>query len=226
MNHFARHALISIVLLAGCGSPADDKRPVRLAGVCYRIPEWNAMPMDASPVWPGFGSRESGRSLSLQFSSTEIARRLPGYPASGAQPGQKLLAGFFVPTSSERTERSSNERRMHLDIWYALGDFQSRALEPIEGTDLLRIYPLPGGPTWMVVTRAPDVERRDTHLQDEFWIATCSYMGPQQVRNCSLDVDVGSFDVSLHIAEADLPLRHQLASQAVQSLKAWQVPCD
>ena len=176
-------------------------------------------------MWPGFGSRESDRSLSLQFSSTEIARWVPGYPASGADAEKKLLGGLFAPTEPERAEQQSNKRSMHHDIWYALGDYRARTVEPIAGTRLFRLYPVANGPTWMVVTRVPDVELQNTHLQDDFWIATCSFVGPEQTRRCSLDIDVATLSVSLEIAEADLPRRQELATQVVQKLKTWQVPC-
>ena len=183
------------------------------------------MPMDAAPVWPGFSKRESERSLSLQFSSADVARSIPGYSASGARAERRLQAGFFSPTSQDLAQRDANKKRVHYDIWYALGDYRTRSLEPITGTGLIRVYPLAGGSTWMVVTRAPDTERRDSHLQNDFWIATCSYAGPQHVRNCSVDTDVGRFSVSLNLAEADLPLREKIASYVVETLKTWQVPC-
>jgi hypothetical protein len=181
--------------------------------------------MDDTPVWLGFGVPQSTRSLSLQFSNSSIARWVPGYPASGAAPGGRLLAGFFVPTAEEHARQKSNKRSMHYDIWYALGDFRERILEPIAGTDLYRIYPLAGGPTWMVVTRVPDVERRDTHLQEDFWLAGC-YMSQEKYRSCSLDIDVGMMFVTLYVDEADLPKRRELVNHVLQRLKAWQVPCD
>lgn len=208
---------IGILLLASCGgSSVDGRRPVRLAGDCYRIPEWNAIP-NAVP---------GDRSITLQLSSTEVARSVPGYRASGSGVRPRLLAGIFFPTEQERAQQRLNKKRAHHDIWYALGDYRARALEPISSTSLSRVYPLAGGNTWMVVTRAPDTERRDSHLQDDFWIATCNYLGTEQARRCSLDVDVGAASVSLHIAEAEVPLRQNLARHVVATLKAWQVPCD
>jgi len=205
------------MLLASCGgSSVDGRRLVRLAGDCYRIPDWNAIP-NAVP---------GDRSITLQFSSTEVARSLPGFLASGSGAGRRLLAGIFFPTEQERAQQRLNKQRAHHDIWYALGDYRARALEPISGTALIRVYPLAGGNTWMVVTRAPDTERRDSHLLDDFWIATCNYAGTERARTCSLYVDVGAASVSLHIAEAEVQLRQNLARYVVSTLKAWQVPCD
>jgi hypothetical protein len=214
------------MLLASCGgTAADGTRLVRLAGDCYRIPAWNAMPMDAAPVWPGFGGRESERSASLRFLSSEVARSVPDYPAARTGAGRALLAGIFFPTEEERTQQKANKQRAHHDIWYALGDYQARALEPIPDTALIRVFPLAGGNTWMVVTRPPDTERRDTHLQDDFWIANCHYVGTQRARTCSLDVDVGVASISLHVAEAQLPMRHELARYVSKRIESWQVRC-
>jgi hypothetical protein len=53
-------------------------------------------------------------------------------------------------------------------------------------------------------------------------------LSDQRIRNssCPWDVDVGAASVSLHIAEAKLSLRLNLARYVVTTLEAWQISCD
>jgi hypothetical protein len=215
------------MLLASCGESAvvDGKRLIRLAGNCYRIPEWNALPSEGSPVWPGNPRSDHAPSLTLQFSDMEVARAVPGYRAASAGLNRRLLVGLFVPTAQDSAQRTINKKRAHYDIWYGLGDYSARTLEPVPDTGLIRVYPLAGGDSWMVVTRVPDTERRDSHLRGDFWIATCSYLGAERARTCSADIDVGPFVVSLNIAEAELQRRQQIAEYAVQAFNSWRVVC-
>jgi hypothetical protein len=215
---------------AACGAPPveDGKRFVPFGEQCYRIPVWNARAINASPMFPGFRKRESERSMSLWFENSRFASDVAGYQVPKRVDGKRqdaMLVSLFKPTAEEAAQMSKNKRSMHYDIWYGLRDYTTRKVEPLDDTGFYRMWPLPNGNSWMVVTKVPDEERRDTHLQEDFWIATCHFAAADQ-RSCTTHLEDQGVDIGLHTTESNLPLREKLAAHVVSRLESWEVPCE
>jgi hypothetical protein len=154
--------------------------------------------------------------------------RVPTTTIGTSQPN--LLVSVFAPTRAhmaqfQTNEKHSRERRFY-DLWYALGDFGHRTVEPILGTELYRVRPLPDGPTWMIVTRRPDPTRRDAHLARDFWIGGCSAIDEGRLNSCSTQLERGGLFLTIHTTEANLPLRDSLANYVMDSLSRWKTACD
>jgi hypothetical protein len=198
---------------------------VRFADACYRIPLWNAQPVRAPSFWDRVLKRPT-RSISLVFSHSELAERIEGYvPSNFANPQSGLLVGLFAPTPEETATMHANTRSMHHDLWYAAGDYTARTVEPIAGTGYYRVSALPNGNNWMIVTRMPDAEKRDSHLVDGFWIGGCVFLGERRVRSCTTNVELGRLVLTLHTIEKNLQHRAGMAEHVARKFDEWKVPC-
>jgi hypothetical protein len=206
----------------------DGKRFLRFGDQCYRIPVWNAALVNASPMWPGFRKRESERSLSLQFSTEDFEQTIEGYRVPLDVHGQRIegmVTGLFLRTPEDIRQQDENRKRMHVDIWYGLNDYATRTIEPVPEKGFYRIFPLPNGNSWMLVTRLPDEQRRDTHLDKRFWIATCHFMTEKRMRSCTTSVERGALDVTMYTEEANVPLRGLMMNYILRKLETWRVGC-
>lgn len=214
-------------LLAACTDGeqiVDGKVQLSLGERCYRIPLWNAELIHASP-FPGISQPVSNRTLLLQFSHAELEQAIPRFRVShnvyGRPMDEMVSVTWRTPAEIARDDRK--HQSMHYDIWYGLGDYSARVIEPIPGTSFWRIYPIAGG-TWMIVTKRPDEQRRDTHLDKDFWIATCSRI--QDVESsCTSSVKVGELTGTFYTMEANLSLRNQMMEYVLMKLGEWRAPC-
>ncbi|MBX5460942.1 MAG: hypothetical protein IRZ28_07615 [Steroidobacteraceae bacterium] len=217
-------------LLAACTDGeqiVDGKVQLSLGERCYRIPLWNAELIHASP-FPGISQPVSNRTLRLQFSTAELEQAIPGFRVPHdvyGRPRKDALVSVFWRTPAEIARDDRNSQNMHYDIWYGLGDYSARVIEPIPGTSFWRIYPIAGG-TWMVVTKRPDEQRRDTHLDKDFWIATCSRMHIQGAESsCISSVEAGELTGTFYTTEANLSVRNQMMEYVLMKLDEWRAPC-
>ena len=222
---------VSVLLLASCGSSSNDdgKVAVEFGADCYRIPAWNTAPMNGSAVFPFTGSRQSKRSLTLQFSNAEIAARFPEYVVPLMTSGEPLrgsLVSLWIPTAEESVQMHANQKDMHHDIWYGLGGYSSRVVEPIPGTGLYRVWPLAQGYSWLVVSRIPDVVRQDTHLADDFWIGGCLRYDDVRKPSCDAKVERDGMVIEVSMNETFLPRRADIARHVTEKLGGWKVTCD
>jgi hypothetical protein len=223
--------VFSVLLLVGCGasSAAEGERTVKLGASCYRIPAWNTALMNGSAVFPFSESRKSTRSLTLQFSTEEIAARLPGYVVPLMTTGKPLrgsLVSLWIPTAAELAQVHANTKSMHHDIWYGLGEYSSRVVEPIPGTGLFRVWPLAHGYSWLVVSKRPDVVRKDTHLADDFWVGGCLRYDDGRKPKCDAKIERDGMLIEVSMNEKFLPRRAELAQYVTEKLDAWKVTCD
>ena len=230
-------ALLFASLLASAGASSDPdgltlpdrSRLLRLGDSCYRIPEWNGRLINATPFPPLTERRQSTNSLSLRFSSEEVARQVSGFQPAKAVDGKPLdalIVSVYVQTPQEIAQRRSNEERMHLGLLYAEGGYESRVVERIPGTSLYRLYWGPDRKTWMIVTRAPDMVRRNTQAGGNLWIAACSAHEDPRVRSCETSVDIDQFHLSFNTLEAHVPRREELAKHFAAKLTEWKSRCD
>jgi len=221
--------LAGLCLLASCADPdiQDGKRFLRLGDQCYRIPLWNAALVNASPMFPGYRQRDSIQSFTLQFSTEDLRQTIQGYRVPSdvnGKPIAGLITNIFLRTPEDIAQEERNRRKMHVDIWYGLNDYASRTVEHAPELGFYRIFPLPQGNSWMLVSRPPDEQRRDTHLDKSFWIATCSFM-TTGTRSCTTSVEEGALEVTMHTEEANVPLRGLMMNYILDKLQGWRIVC-
>ena len=227
----ARAALVlGVVMLVSCGgrSAADGEPTVKFGAGCYRIPAWNASFLNGSAVFPFSESRKSTRSLRLQFSTAEIAARLPGYVVPLMTSGKPLdgsLVSLWIPTAADLAQMHANKRVMHQDMWYGQGEYSSRIVEPVPKTGLYRVWPIANSYNWLVVSRIPDAVRRDTHLADDFWVGGCIRFDDVRKPSCDAKIERDGMVIEVSMNEEFLPRRAELGEYVTEKLAGWKVSC-
>ena len=226
--------MLCALVLAGSGeSPAPGLLPkLEFNGRCYRIPRWNGRLINGSAFPPFTERRESTQSLRLQISNAEIRERIPGYELPLMYDGQPLegaLVSLWAPTPSQLAQVRRNEvllQKENFNLWYAEGDWTQRTIKPASVPGLFRVSYFPNGKSWMVVTRKPDMKKRDTHLAKDFWISICREMEPTTRTTCSLKVEQDDVFIESDTPESNLPYRNQIGRFFLEKLDSWKVPCD
>jgi hypothetical protein len=226
--------LFSTLVLAGCGekSAADGKVGLEFNDRCYRIPKWNARLINASAGFPFSESRKSTRSLRLRFFNAEIHERITGYELPLMYSGQPLegeLVSFYAPSPDELAQIRRNEvlkQQEFFSLWYAEGDWTQRTIEPASVPGLFRVSFFPNGNSWMVVTRKPDMQARDSHLAKEFWISSCYVMEGTPRTTCLLKLEQDGIFMDARTPESNLPYREQLGRFFLEKLDSWKVACE
>jgi hypothetical protein len=222
-QRFGRALIAGLAALIGCGSQRPtDERLLVLGGECFGIPAASLVYFDAA----------APRFATLAFANDAVRASVPGYSipnalASGMR--DTFYVGVSRPTDSEAAALLANEAaeraRSQFDLWYGIGAFANRIVEPIGGTSLFRVRPLAGGPTWVVVSRAPDPATRDTHLARDFWLANCAGIEPGRVDRCVARVDHANLRMTMYTTEANLAVREPLAQYVVDALARWRTEC-
>lgn len=244
MIEFRRHCVAILCCLwvtspAKTGEPPgpnglrheDGSRLLPLGESCYRIPEWNAALFDAAPLPRLREPRRSTDYLLLKFRNTEIASRVQGYElektASG-RPVEALLIGVRILHPGAQEQRRSNESRMHLDLLYAGPGHESRIVQPIPGSGLYRLFDAPDKTSWMIATRPPDMQRRDTHEGGDLWVAACAHFSWQRTLagQCKTGVERGGFGMSFSTLEENVLKRGEIADYVIAKLVSWKSPCS
>jgi hypothetical protein len=237
----ARIALLFILTaMSACRPPqpprtADGRVWKQLAGQCYRIPEWNLAPDHASAVFP-FVRKTSpvARAVTLQFASAAIKEHIPDYELPRTVTGKPLDGEsvlMFLPDAPNLAQIRVNQKLKqqetdNLNLWYAEGDWARRSIEPAPEAGLFRVFHIPGSHSWRIVTKMPDPTTRDTHLEPDFWIASCFQYEGSTLISCFTDMERDGVFMELHTAEANLPYREQLARFFLSALAGWEVPCN
>lgn len=225
--------LLSTLVLAGLGENAAPGVLPKLEfnGRCYRIPKWNGRLINYSAFFPFTERRESTRSLRLQFSNAEIRERIPGYELPlmyDGQPIEGALVSLWAPTPAELAQVRRNEvllPEQNFNLWYAEGDWTQRTIKPASVPGLFRVSYFPNGKSWLIVTRMPDMKKRDTHLARDFWISSCYVMEPTTRTTCSLKVEQDEVFIDSDTPESNLPYRKQIGRFFLEKLDSWKVPC-
>jgi hypothetical protein len=219
-----RAALVAtLAALAGCGAPAKrDDRLLTLGADCFRVPATSLAYLNA----------ESGRSAALLFANADVREKVPGYAIPPAMPNgmrDTFYVGVFVPAEPAaariRAGEKTSREQTYYDLWYALDEFAGRLVEPVDGTALYRVRPLPDGPTWMVVSQPPNPASRDAHTATDFWIATCAEIEGGRLNRCTARVEENGVWMTLYTTEANLALREPLARYVIEAMKPWTVAC-
>ena len=219
----------SFLLLVSCGgsSAAEGERTVKFGASCYRIPAWNAAFLNGSAFFP-FSASRSPNSLRLQFSNAEIATRLAGYVVPLMTTGKPLrgsLVSLWIPTTEQSAQMHANKKIMHHDIWYGLGEYSSRVVEPIPRTGLYRVWPLANGYSWLVVSKVPDAVRQDTHLAEDFWVGGCLRYDDVRKPSCDAKIERDGMVIEVSMNEEFLPRRAELAQYVTEKLAGWKATC-
>jgi hypothetical protein len=226
--------LFGTLVLAGSGEHAAPGVLPKLEfnGRCYRIPEWNGRLINASAFFPFTERRESTQSLRLQISNAEIREHIPGYELPLMYDGQPLkgaLVSLWAPTPAELAQVRRNEallQKRDFNLWYAEGDWTHRTVKPASVAGLFRVAYFPNAKSWQVVTRMPDMKKRDTHLARDFWISSCRVMEPTTRTTCSLEIELDGVFVESDTPESNLPYRKKIGEFFLKKLDSWKVPCD
>ena len=220
--------------LVACSGPSavpQGTRLVELGAICLHVPEFSARANDASPFWPGFRKSDSERAATFRFPNEEIARQIGGYRIPRTvtgQPQSGLLVGVVLATPQEFERSKYAAKYFGYDIWYGVGEYPDRTIEPVPGTSFYRIRPIAAGRSWKVVRTRPDQTLRDAHLQEDFWIASCSKRpdGGREV-DCQSHVanEENGFLFKIYLSEENIRLRHELAEYVSAQLASWQTRC-
>ena len=212
--------IAGFAMLVGCGEKPADTRSLRLGAECYRVPVADLVYLS-----------KSGRSAAMQFANARVREAVPNYsipPALSTGVQDELYVGVFTPTDEEAARLRVDDVKTIADshdLWYGLDEFSGRVIEPIDGTSLFRVSPLPGGSTWMVVSKVPDVATRDTHLAADFRVATCARIDGQ-LNRCTASFEHGGVRATMYTTEANLALRESLMGYVIRSMRRWKVACE
>jgi hypothetical protein len=215
-------AIAAVFALTGCGDSAApvETRTLSLGRKCYRVPVSELVYF--SP---------SGRSGAMHFSNERVRDAVPDYslpPPTSAGVQDSLYVAVSSPTPEEAARDRAEELATLEDsrgLWYALGEFSHRIVEPIPATSLHRVRPLLGGPTWVIVAGAPDPQTRDSHLVPGFRVAECAEIDGGRLNRCTAYVERDGVRMTMYTTEANLALRDSLASFAIESLERWKSDC-
>lgn len=236
MNRLGRDSFVLLCCLCvtsqvNAAGPLGADSLLPLGEFCYRIPELNGRGINASPVPLHEEPRRGTNYLLLRFLNAEIAAQVKEYQLETTASGravEALVVGVTVMAEGAQEQRRSNESRMHLDLLYAGPGYESRIVERIPGVNLFRLYHSPDKTSWMIATRAPDMERQDTHEGGDLWVAACTNFSWQKSPSgmCKTSVERGGFSMSLSTREENVLLREQIADYVVGKLQSWKSPCS
>ena len=237
----ARHCiavlLVSIsAFLSSCTKLEADEPPpppgtlrIHLGSLCYHVPEWNPRFSGPGLPLPGFGGGTSARSTTLQFSNADLARQVAGYQVPltvQGKPLDGLSALVFLRTAEDARVMGENKKKMHVDLWYAQGDWPQRTVEFASEYGFYRVFWMPRTTSWMVVTTPPDMERRDSHLKEDFWIATCGRMSWGDSCKMTLTDSATGIVFDIDTPEHNVPLRGEIGRYLASTLDSWKAPCE
>ena len=83
----------------------------------------------------------------------------------------------------------------------------------------------PNGNSWKVVTRLPDMQKRDSHLARDFWISGCHVREGTTLTTCGLDLEQDGIFMDSSTPESNLPYREQMGRFFLEKLDSWKVAC-